>query len=59
MSQQRTNLYREMLERWHRCREQFPGLDHNELFPKQEDYGLDDRTAEAVQLEVQREFKRQ
>lgn len=59
MSQQLTNLYREMLERWHRCRNQFPALNHDAVFPNHKDYGLDDRTAEAVQLEVQKEFKRQ
>ncbi len=57
-NQQRTNLYREMLERWHRCRRQFPAIAHDNLFPKSEDYGLSDRESEAVQLAVRKEFER-
>lgn len=54
------HLYREMLERWHRCKRQMPGLDHDHLLPKPEDYGFapGDRRAEEIMFEVKREFAR-
>lgn len=58
MSQQRTNIYRDVLEKWHRCKREFPALDHDELFPRSEDFVLEDATAERVMLEVEREFRR-
>jgi hypothetical protein len=56
--QHRTNQYRDALERWHRCRIALPALDHGDTFPKPEDYGVEGREAERVQLEVQHQFTR-
>ena len=56
--QQRTNLYRDAIERWHRTAAMFPALNHDETFPRAEDFGVEAREGERVQFEVEREFKR-
>ena len=56
--QSRTNLYRDALERWHRCKLAFPAMPHDDTFPRSEDYGVEDAEAERVRLEVAREFER-
>lgn len=52
------NLYRDALEKWHRCKRELPSLDHDALFPRSEDYHLPDQEAEHIRLEVQRQFER-